>query len=47
MRFSIAVEGETRGYMLEVFDGHFELPNLGPIGQYLYTAIDISLFGRV
>ena len=22
----------SRGYMLEVFKGHFELPNLGPIG---------------
>ena len=27
------VEGETRGYVLEVFDGHFELPGLGPIGK--------------
>jgi homogentisate 1,2-dioxygenase len=28
-------EGSTafcRGYVLEVFNGHFELPNLGPIG---------------
>ena len=32
MRFSIDVEGETRGYVLEVFDGHFKLPDLGPIG---------------
>ncbi|CAL4158365.1 unnamed protein product, partial [Meganyctiphanes norvegica] len=31
-RFSVAVEGPTRGYILEVFDGHFVLPNLGPIG---------------
>ena len=22
----------SRGYLLEVFKGHFELPNLGPIG---------------
>ncbi len=22
----------ARGYVLEVFSGHFELPNLGPIG---------------
>ena len=34
VRFSVAVKGETRGYLLEVFDGHFELPNLGPIGKY-------------
>ncbi|XP_063243032.1 homogentisate 1,2-dioxygenase [Bacillus rossius redtenbacheri] len=32
MRFSVAVSGPTRGYILEVFDGHFQLPNLGPIG---------------
>jgi homogentisate 1,2-dioxygenase len=27
------VSGESRGYILEVFDGHFILPNLGPIGN--------------
>lgn len=32
MRFSITVEGPTRGYILEVFDNHFKLPDLGPIG---------------
>lgn len=32
MRFSINVEGPSRGYVLEVFDGHFKLPDLGPIG---------------
>ncbi|XP_023937248.2 homogentisate 1,2-dioxygenase [Bicyclus anynana] len=32
MRFSVAVNGPTRGYILEVFDGHFKLPDLGPIG---------------
>ncbi|XP_067951461.1 homogentisate 1,2-dioxygenase-like [Watersipora subatra] len=32
MRFSVGVEGDTRGYILEVFGGHFQLPNLGPIG---------------
>ncbi|KAM3965807.1 homogentisate 1,2-dioxygenase [Aphomia sociella] len=32
MRFAVAVEGPTRGYILEVFDGHFKLPDLGPIG---------------
>jgi len=32
IRFSIAVNGPTRGYILEVFGKHFELPNLGPIG---------------
>ncbi|KAJ1725905.1 hypothetical protein LPJ61_005561 [Coemansia biformis] len=33
MRFSVALpDGPSRGYILEVFDGHFELPDLGPIG---------------
>ncbi|XP_034249331.1 homogentisate 1,2-dioxygenase [Thrips palmi] len=32
MRFSVAVGGPSRGYVLEVFDNHFQLPDLGPIG---------------
>jgi homogentisate 1,2-dioxygenase len=32
MRFSVAVAGPSRGYVLEVFDRHFQLPDLGPIG---------------
>jgi homogentisate 1,2-dioxygenase len=32
MRFSVHVEGPSRGYILEVFDGHFTIPDLGPIG---------------
>lgn len=32
MRFSVRVSGPTRGYILEVYDGHFKLPDLGPIG---------------
>lgn len=32
IRFSVDVFGETRGYILEVFGAHFELPDLGPIG---------------
>lgn len=32
MRFSVGVEGEARGYMLEVLGNHFTLPTLGPIG---------------
>ena len=35
-RFSVSLCGGSsqplRGYILEVFNGHFELPNLGPIG---------------
>jgi len=32
MRFTVNVFGPSRGYILEVFNGHFQLPNLGPIG---------------
>lgn len=32
MRFSVEVDGPSRGYILEVFDNHFQLPDLGPIG---------------
>ncbi|XP_066584363.1 homogentisate 1,2-dioxygenase isoform X2 [Prorops nasuta] len=32
MRFSVIVFGPSRGYILEVFDNHFQLPDLGPIG---------------
>lgn len=32
MKFSVAISEQSRGYMLEVFDGHFQLPHLGPIG---------------
>ncbi|TNN89049.1 Homogentisate 1,2-dioxygenase [Liparis tanakae] len=34
MRFSVDVFGETRGYILEVYGSHFELPDLGPIGDF-------------
>ncbi|XP_026569154.1 homogentisate 1,2-dioxygenase [Pseudonaja textilis] len=32
MRFNVEVFGETRGYILEIYGVHFELPDLGPIG---------------
>ena len=32
IRFNIAVEGPTRGYILEVYGTRFQLPDLGPIG---------------
>jgi len=31
-RFSVQVNGPSRGYICEVFNGHFRLPDLGPIG---------------
>ena len=33
VRFSINVDTPSRGYILEVFGGHFKLPELGPIGS--------------
>lgn len=32
IRFAVDVDGPTRGYVLEVYDNHFVLPDLGPIG---------------
>ncbi|RHZ68909.1 hypothetical protein Glove_292g35 [Diversispora epigaea] len=33
IKFSVNLpDGPSRGYILEVFDNHFELPDLGPIG---------------
>jgi homogentisate 1,2-dioxygenase len=33
IRFSIDIDEPSRGYVLEVFDNHFCLPSLGPIGN--------------
>ena len=34
MRFSVGVDGPSRGYVLELFGhNHFQLPDLGPIGS--------------
>jgi len=32
IKFSVDIDGPSRGYILEVFNGHFRLPELGPIG---------------
>ena len=32
MRFNVDVDEECRGYIMEVYDAHFRLPELGPIG---------------
>lgn len=39
MRFSVDVFGETRGYILEVYGAHFELPDLGPIGVCMMSVV--------
>lgn len=33
IRFQVSVDGPSRGYVLEIFGGHFQLPDLGPIGS--------------
>jgi homogentisate 1,2-dioxygenase len=33
IRFRVDVDGPSRGYICEIFDGHFQLPELGPIGS--------------
>lgn len=32
--FKIGVDGPSRGYILEIYQSHFQLPQLGPIGGY-------------
>jgi homogentisate 1,2-dioxygenase len=32
IRFSVDVDGPARGYISEIFTGHYEIPSLGPIG---------------
>ena len=34
IRFAIEIDEPSRGYVLEVFDNHFVLPSLGPIGEF-------------
>lgn len=42
IRFSIAIDEPARGYVLEVFDNHFQIPNLGPIGRRNRRVIKFS-----
>ena len=39
IRFSVMVDGPSRGYVLEVYDNHFVLPNLGPIGKLSFSTL--------
>eukprot|EP00049_Salpingoeca_infusionum_P026631 m.26880 g.26880 ORF g.26880 m.26880 type:complete len:556 (+) comp8880_c0_seq4:87-1754(+) len=32
IRFQVNVDGPSRGYICEIFAGHFKIPSLGPIG---------------
>ena len=32
IKFSIDVEGQSNGWICEIYKGHFRLPDLGPIG---------------
>ena len=47
MRFTVAVSGDSRGYVLEVYDGHFKLPDLGPIGTASLSGSLLLTIGMV
>lgn len=32
IKFAVEVEGDSRGYYTEIYDGHLQIPDLGPIG---------------
>jgi homogentisate 1,2-dioxygenase len=32
IKFSIDIDSPARGYILEIYGGHFTIPDLGPIG---------------
>jgi homogentisate 1,2-dioxygenase len=38
VRFAVAVDGPSRGYVCEIFKGRFILPDLGPIGLFLLSS---------
>lgn len=42
MQFSVAVDGPSRGYIAEVYNGHFRIPDLGPIGMYMCVILFAS-----
>ena len=46
IRYSVEITEPSRGYILEVFDAHFVLPNLGPIGNVI-TQLYLQLFTDV
>lgn len=44
IKFSVSLpDGEARGYIFELFKGHFKLPDLGPIGALLPSSSSLSL----
>lgn len=39
-RFSVNLpDGPSRGYVAEIFGTHFQLPDLGPIGTFLFLLL--------
>ena len=44
MRFSVEIKEPSRGYVCEVYNGHFELPNLGPIGRKIHYECSLCGF---
>lgn len=44
IRFSVALpDGPVRGYICEVYNGRFELPDLGPIGIVLSLSLSLQI----
>lgn len=37
IQFSVSISEPSRGYICEVYNGHFRIPDLGPIGKFLNT----------
>ena len=47
IRFSVEpLDGAARGYVLEVFQGHFQLPDLGVIGELPFVRVGCLLPAR-
>lgn len=45
VRYAVNVHGPSRGYILEVYDNHFKLPDLGPIGANgIIVLVDLDNF---
>ena len=43
-KFKVDCSGVIRGYVCEVYNGHFTLPNLGPIGANVFFLTNFYIF---
>jgi homogentisate 1,2-dioxygenase len=42
MKFAVHVNGGSRGYIAEIFKGHFGIPERGPMGIYLTCSFNFA-----